>query len=139
MKFDLATGNGLILHLLSVTGKLQKYLQVVKTPNNFVMSKEATQIYHVCFVLFYLPYFILHSRESELYRYTLDGKSALAWELPFSRFMGHLSSTSSWGVLLSALPKDTTSELAGLFSTISPKCRAPSWEAVDAIFLSLLV
>ena len=35
--------------------------------------------------------FILHSRESELYRYTLDGKSALAWELPFSRFMGHLS------------------------------------------------
>ena len=43
------------------------------------------------FVLFAV--FILHSRESELYRYTLDGKSALAWELPFSRFMGHLSST----------------------------------------------
>ena len=34
--------------------------------------------------------FILHSRESELYRYVLDGKSALAWELPFP---GHLSST----------------------------------------------
>ena len=46
-------------------------------------------------VLFYVLFaiFILHSRESELYRYTLDGKSALAWELPFSRFMGHLSST----------------------------------------------
>ena len=44
-----------------------------------------------CFVLFAI--FILHSRESELYRYTLDGKSALAWELPFSRFMVHLSST----------------------------------------------
>ena len=43
------------------------------------------------FVLFAIV--ILHSRESELYRYTLDGKSALAWELPFSRFMGHLSST----------------------------------------------
>ena len=43
------------------------------------------------FVLFAI--FILHSRESELYRYTLDGKSALAWELPFLRFMGHLSST----------------------------------------------
>ena len=40
------------------------------------------------FVLFAI--FILHSRESELYRYTLDGKSALAWELPFSRFMGQL-------------------------------------------------
>ena len=48
------------------------------------------------FVLFYFvlfAIFILHSRESELYRYTLDGKSALAWELPFSRFMGHLFST----------------------------------------------
>ena len=47
------------------------------------------------FVLFFVLFaiFILHSRESELYRYTLDGKSALAWELPFSRFMGHLSST----------------------------------------------
>ena len=43
--------------------------------------------------LFLFAIFILHSRESELYRYTLDGKSALAWELPFSRFMGHLSST----------------------------------------------
>ena len=32
------------------------------------------------------------------------------------------------GVPLSALPKDTTSELAGLFSTISHKCRAPSRE-----------
>ena len=29
------------------------------------------------------------------------------------------------GVPLSALPKDTTCELAGLFSTISHKCRAP--------------
>ena len=33
------------------------------------------------FVLFAI--FILHSRESELYRYTLDEKSALALELPF--------------------------------------------------------
>ena len=47
------------------------------------------------FILFIYLFaiFILHSRESELYRYTLDGKSALAWELPFLRFMGHLSST----------------------------------------------
>ena len=43
--------------------------------------------------LYLFAIFILQSRESELYRYTLDGKSALAWELPFSRFMGHLSST----------------------------------------------
>ena len=45
------------------------------------------------FFLFLFAMFILHSRESELYRYTLDANSALAWELPFSRFMGHLSST----------------------------------------------
>ena len=40
----------------------------------------------------------------------------------------------SGGVPLSALPKDTMSELAGLFSTTSHKCRAPSREAVDTIF-----
>ena len=38
------------------------------------------------------------------------------------------------GVPLSALPKDTASELAGLFSTTSHKCRAPSREAIDTIF-----
>ena len=38
------------------------------------------------------------------------------------------------GVPLSALPKVTTSKLAGLFSTTSHKCRAPSREAVDTIF-----
>ena len=53
--------------------------------------KTKIEEFFVCFVLFAI--FILHSRESELYRYTLDGKSALAWELSFSRFMGHLSST----------------------------------------------
>ena len=51
---------------------------------------------HFIFIYFFkilFAIFILHSRESELYLYTLDGKSALAWELPFLRFMGHLSST----------------------------------------------
>ena len=38
------------------------------------------------------------------------------------------------GVPLSALPKDTTSELAGWFSTTSPKCRAPSRKALNTIF-----
>ena len=38
------------------------------------------------------------------------------------------------GVPLSALPKDTTSEPANLFSTTSHKCQAPSREAVDTIF-----
>ena len=55
----------------------------------------ALKTIQICFLFFFVLFaiFILHSRESELYRYTLDGKSALAWELPFSRFMGHLSST----------------------------------------------
>ena len=38
------------------------------------------------------------------------------------------------GVPLSALPKHTTSELAGLFSPTSPKWRAPSREAVNTTF-----
>ena len=38
------------------------------------------------------------------------------------------------GVSLSELPKDTTIELVGLFSTTSSKCRAPSWKVVDSIF-----
>ena len=36
--------------------------------------------------------FILHSRESELHRYVLDGMSAIAGELLFPRRLGHLSS-----------------------------------------------
>ena len=58
---------------------------------NVVLRKLGPNLAYFCFVLFAI--LILHSRESELYRYTLDGKSTLAWELPFSRFMGHLSST----------------------------------------------
>ena len=43
---------------------------------------------HIYFYFFAV--FILHSGESELYRYVLDVKSALAWELCFP---GHLSFT----------------------------------------------
>ena len=60
----------------------------------FLVTHKRLEQCFVCFIFFVLfAIFILYSRESELYRYTLDGKSALAWELPFSRFMGHLSST----------------------------------------------
>ena len=38
------------------------------------------------------------------------------------------------GVPLSALPEDTTSELASLFFLTSPKCRAPCREAMNIIF-----
>ena len=43
------------------------------------------------------------------------------------------------GILPSALPKDTTNKLAGLFSTLFLLCWAPSREAVNTIFKSLLV
>ena len=45
-------------------------------------------------VVVVLSLFILHSRESNLYCYILDGTSALAWELSFTRCLGRLSSSS---------------------------------------------
>ena len=66
-----------------------------------------------------------------MYRYVLDGKSALVWKLPFPvTCLPH----KDGGVPLSALPKNTISELAGLFSTTSHKWRAPTREAIDTIF-----
>ena len=58
-----------------------------------ITSKVQMIVYVCIFLYLYLFIFILHSRESELYRYILDGTSALAWELPFLRCVGHLSST----------------------------------------------
>ena len=43
----------------------------------------SVKVFVFVFVFCILFIFILHSRESELYRYILDGTSALAWELPF--------------------------------------------------------
>ena len=47
----------------------------------------------IYFFYIFLSMFILYLRESEVYRCLLDGMSSLAWELPFPRFLGHLSST----------------------------------------------
>ena len=48
--------------------------------------KQGITHYQVFFL--YLFIFILHSRESELYCYILNGTSALAWELPFFEVSG---------------------------------------------------
>ena len=81
-------------------------------------------------IFFYLPY-LSSIHEKAMYRYVLDGKFALAWELPFSGLpVFHMKVRRP----VKYLPKDTTSELAGLFSTTSHKCQAPSREAIDAIF-----
>ena len=44
------------------------------------------------FLFFFLPY-LSSIHEKAMYRYVLDGKSALAWELLFPRCLDHLSST----------------------------------------------
>ena len=91
-------------------------------PNNFVFV----------FVLFYLPYLSSFHEKANCIAILWTGS-------PHS--LGSCLFRGLWatclphrGVPLSALPKDTTSELAGLFSTTFPKCRAPSREAADAIF-----
>ena len=50
-------------------------------------------IFRYMYIYFLFTIFILHSGESDLYRYVLDGMSALAWELLLPRCLGHLSST----------------------------------------------
>ena len=61
-----------------------------KTLNGTPPPLCGRQVAYPYFCLFFVLFaiFILHSRESELYRYALDGKSALAWELPFFEVYG---------------------------------------------------
>ena len=93
--------------------------------------RQNRALYAYFFILFAI--FILHLRESELYRYIMDGTSALGWELPFAMSAPPVFHIKVEASRFSALPKDTTSNLAGLFSTTSPKYRAPSREGVDTI------
>ena len=60
--------------------------------------------------------------------------SALALECHFQGVWVPCLPHKGGRVPLSALPKDTTSKLAGLFFTTFRKCRAPGREAVDTIF-----
>ena len=53
-----------------------------------LISVLVEEVFRYIFLYLYLFIFILHSRESELYRYILDGTSALAWELPFFEVSG---------------------------------------------------
>ena len=55
---------------------------------SFVSVRWFDYLFCICIFFLYLFIFILHSRESELYRYILDGTSALAWELPFFEVSG---------------------------------------------------
>ena len=83
-------------------------------------------------VFFLFAIFITHLRESQLY--------AIFWTRR-RHSLGSCNFRGVWatclphkGGNLQTLPKDTTSELAGLFSTTSPKCRAPSRELWTPFF-----
>ena len=52
-----------------------------KAPTALKKPDRSKQCFLFLFYFVLFAIFILHSRESELYRYTLDGKSAPAWEL----------------------------------------------------------
>ena len=64
---------------------------ILQTNNGFIPNKVFLSSVLSLFYLFifYLPY-LTSIYEKAMYRYVLEGKSALAWELPFP---GHLSST----------------------------------------------
>ena len=115
----------------------------VELSQNYYCSMSPTTKSLVCHYLdlnkvqsqqFFFAIFILYSRESELYRYILDGTSALTRELPFPRCLGHLSSTQRWGRPVKCLAQGHNKQTFGLLSSTSPKYRSPRKEAVDTIF-----
>ena len=84
--------------------------------------------------LFYLPYLSSIHEKANCIAILWTGSPHSLGSCLFRGLWATCLPHKGGGVPLSALPKDTTSELAGLFSTTSPKCRTPSREAADAIF-----
>ena len=86
------------------------------------------------FIFIYLPYLSsIHEKTKCIAIFWMGGPHSLG-SCHFRGVWATCLSHKGGGVPLSALSKDTTSELAGLFSTTSHKCRAPSREAVHTIF-----
>ena len=88
----------------------------------------------VCFVLFYLPFLSSIHEKANCIAILWTGSPHSLGSCLFRGLWSTCLPHKGGGVPLSALPKDTTSELAGLFSTTSHKCRTPSREAIDTIF-----
>ena len=86
------------------------------------------------FVLFYLPYLSSIHEKANCIAILWTGSPHSLGSCLFRGLWATCLPHKGGAIPLSALPKDTTSELAGLFSTTSPKCRTPSREAADAIF-----
>ena len=67
--------------------------QFLRISINIDTEQEALTLNTIASTFFLLAIFIFHSRKSKLYRYVLDGMSALAWELLFPKYLDHLSSS----------------------------------------------
>ena len=89
--------------------------------------------YLFCF-LFYLPFLSTVHEKANCIAILWTGRPHSLGSCLFRGLWATCLPHKGGGVPLSALPKDTTSELSGLFSTTSHKCRAPSREAIDTIF-----
>ena len=91
-------------------------------------------VFVLFYFLFYLPYLSSIHEKANCIAILWAGSPHSLGNCLFRGLWATCLPHKGGGVPLSALPKDTTSELAGLFSTTSPKCRTPSREAADAIF-----
>ena len=76
--------------------------------------------------LFYLPYLSSIHEKANCIAILWTGSPHSLGSWLFRGLWATCLPHKGGGVPLSALPKDTTSELAGLFSTTFLKCRAPS-------------
>ena len=98
------------------------------------MGSQISCSYGSTYFFFYLPYLLSSHEKVNCIAIFSTGRPQSFGSCLFQGVWATCLPHKGGGVPLSALPKDTTSELAGLFSTTSLKCRAPSREAVDTIF-----
>ena len=91
------------------------------------------------FFCFYLPYLSSIHEKANCRALICTGRPHSLGSCHFRDVRAICLPHKDKGVPFSALPKDTTSELAGLFSVTSPKCRVPSRKTADTTFWNLLV
>ena len=124
-------------HSISVTSTAtkQEKLQQSAFPENTAASADVKiKLYLTIYVCMYCSYLSSIHEKANCIAIFWTGRPHSLGSCHFRGVWATYLLHKGGGVPLSALPKDTTSELTGLFSTISHKCRAPSREAVDTIF-----
>ena len=103
----------------------------LKTPSLSLKNLEPISLFYV---LFYLPFLSSIHEKANCIAMLWTGSPHSLGSCLFRGLWATCLPRKGGGIPLSALPKDTTRKLAGLFSTTSHKCRAPSREAIDTIF-----